>query len=133
MYITNIEAGEFGDFAERGARGVRRKTLVGPGEGSLRFYLRYYRLEPGGRTPLDVHDYEHIVVITKGRGSLVSVENGSPSIKSIKQGDVIFIGSREPHQFVNTGEADMEFLCFRGSEALYTEEARRLVEGAGHG
>lgn len=133
MFMTNMEAGEFTDFAERGARGVRRKTLVDPSVGSLRFHLRYYRIEPGGRTPLDVHDYEHIVVITKGRGSLVTVENGSPSIKSVKQGDVIFIGSREPHQFVNTGEAEMEFLCFRGAEALYTEEARRLVEGARRG
>jgi len=62
MYIVNIEAVEFSEFSERGARGVKRKTLVDASVGSKRFYLRYYRVEPRGQTPLDVHDYEHIVV-----------------------------------------------------------------------
>ncbi len=69
-----------------GARGVKRKNLVDASVGSKRFYFRYYRLEPGGQIPLDVHDYEHIVAITRGRGSLPTMANGSPSIRAVKQG-----------------------------------------------
>lgn len=131
MYIVNLESVEYIDYTERGARGVKRKTLVDASVGSKRFYLRYYRLEPGGQTPLDVHDYEHIVVITKGRGSLLTITNGSPSIRAVKQGDVIFIASREPHQFINTSSSELEFLCFRGAEILYREDVRRIIEGGG--
>ncbi len=76
LYIVNMEAVEFKEYLERGARGVKRKTLVDDSSGSKRFYLRYYRLEPGGQTPFDIHDYEHIVVITKGRGSLLTMNIG---------------------------------------------------------
>jgi quercetin dioxygenase-like cupin family protein len=128
MYIVSIEAVEFREFSERGARGVKRKTLVDASIGSKRFYLRYYRVEPGGQTPLDIHDYEHIVVITKGRGSVLTMVNGAPTIKSVRQGDVIFIASREPHQFINTGSSELEFLCFRGADVLYRDEVRKIIE-----
>jgi len=131
VYIVNIEAVEYREFSERGARGVKRKTLVDASVGSKRFYLRYYRLEPGGQTPLDVHDYEHIVVITRGRGSVLTIVNGAPSMKSVKEGDVVFISSREPHQFINTGTSELEFLCFRGADILYREDVRRIIEGSG--
>lgn len=129
MHIVNIEAVDFKEYLERGARSVRRKTLIDSSVGSKRFYLRYYRLEPGGQTPFDIHDYEHIVVITRGRGSLLTINNGSPSIKSIREGDVVFIASREPHQFINTGSSELEFLCFRGAEILYREDVKRIIEG----
>jgi len=129
LYIVNMEAVEFKEYLERGARGVKRKILVDDSSGSKRFYLRYYRLEPGGQTPFDIHDYEHIVVITKGRGSLLTMNNGVPSMKGIKEGDVIFIASREPHQFINTGGSELEFLCFRGAEILYREDVKRIIEG----
>jgi quercetin dioxygenase-like cupin family protein len=128
MYIVSIEAVEFREFSERGARGVKRKTLVDASVGSKRFYLRYYRVEPGGQTPLDIHDYEHIVVITKGRGSVLTMVSGAPTIKSVRQGDVIFIASREPHQFINTGSSELEFLCFRGADVLYRDEVRKIIE-----
>lgn len=133
MHIVNIEAVEFKEYLERGARGVKRKTLVDSSTGSKRFYLRYYRLEPGGQTPFDVHDYEHIVVITRGRGSLLTISSGSPSMKGIKEGDVIFIASREPHQFINTGSSELEFLCFRGAEILYREDIRMIIESGDQG
>ncbi len=133
MHIVNIESVGFNEYSERGARGVRRKTLIDSSAGSKRFYLRYYRLDPGGQTPFDIHDYEHIVVITRGRGSLLTINNGSPSIKSIKEGDVIFIASREPHQFINTGSSELEFLCFRGAEILYRDDVKRIIEGGGQG
>ena len=128
MYIVNIENIEFKPFNERGAKGVERKILVDSSKGSKRFYLRYYRLSPGGQTPFDIHDYEHIVVVTKGEGKILTLTSGTPTTKNIKKGDVIFIQSREPHQFINTGETELEFLCFRGAEILYREDINKIIE-----
>ncbi len=128
MYIVNIDSVEYKPFSERGAKGVERKVLVDASKGSKRFYLRYYRLSPGGQTPFDIHDYEHIVVITKGEGRILTLKSGTPTMKTIKKGDVIFIESREPHQFINTSNSELEFLCFRGAEILYRDDIRKIIE-----
>lgn len=101
--------------------------MIGKDDGSYRFYLRYYRVEPQGQTPFDIHDYEHIIIVVKGRGAILTLTKGSPSMKRINEGDVVFIGSREPHQIVNIGDEPLEFLCFRGAEILYSEEVNNLI------
>ena len=37
----------------------------------------------------------------------------------VKEGDVIFIGSNELHQFINIGDDKLVFLCVRGAEKIY--------------
>jgi mannose-6-phosphate isomerase-like protein (cupin superfamily) len=59
---------------------------------------------------------------------VLTMVNGAPTIKSVRQGDVIFIASREPHQFINTGSSELEFLCFRGADVLYRDEVRKIIE-----
>lgn len=121
MIIRNISEVEFEEFNERGATKVSRKKIIDERFGSNRFFLRYYRLEPGGMTPYDVHKYEHILIVTKGKGSVLTLEKGMPVLKEIKAGDVVFISSNEPHQIINTGNEVLEFHCFRGNEILYDE------------
>jgi len=104
------------------ARGVWVRYLIGEEHGAGRFYLRLYEVEPGGRTPLDRHVYEHEVYILSGVGALLYEENGVRKTRLVKEGDAIFIGSNEMHQFINTGEEKLVFLCVRGSEKLYNEK-----------
>jgi quercetin dioxygenase-like cupin family protein len=90
-------------------------------------------LEPGGQTPYDIHPYEHIVIVTNGAGSVLTVSEGVPTMRRIQEGDVIYIGEKEPHQFLNTGASRLEFHCFRGTAELYTpavENALRAGTGS---
>jgi len=127
MIIRELNKVDFEEFNERGAQRVMRKKLIDERFGSLRFFLRYYRIEPSGMTPYDVHNYEHILIVTRGKGSILTIEEGRPVIKEIKENDVIFIKANEPHQIINTSNTTLEFFCFRGNEALYSEEIENKV------
>ncbi|GBC68594.1 hypothetical protein HRbin01_00277 [archaeon HR01] len=125
MRISRLDEVGFEDFVERGSRSASRKTLVM----EKFFRLRYYSLEPGGQTPFDIHDYEHVVVVVKGRGSIISREDEAPRIYHVAEGDVIHIGPRDPHQFVNTGNTPFEFLCFSTSSELYVGKVQEALGG----
>ncbi|HLI46928.1 MAG TPA: cupin domain-containing protein [Geobacterales bacterium] len=128
MIIRSLDQIEFESFNERGAQKVVRKKVIDERFGSMRFFLRYYRIEPGGMTPYDVHNYEHILIISKGKGAILTIEEGKPTTKQIKANDVIFIKANEPHQIINTGESILEFFCFRGNEILYSEEIENKIK-----
>ncbi|HID05345.1 MAG TPA: cupin domain-containing protein [Candidatus Caldiarchaeum subterraneum] len=122
VYVVNV--GDVGRVRlEKGeAEGVWVRYLVGEEQGAGRFYLRLYEVEPGGRTPLDRHVYEHEVYILQGVAALLYEENGMRRTREVKQGDVIFIASDEMHQFINIGEDKLVFLCVRGAERIYGEK-----------
>lgn len=127
MIIRRLEEIEFEEFKERGANKTYRKKVIDDRFGSMRFFLRYYKLEAGGMTPYDVHNYEHILIVTKGKGVILTIENGMPTMKEIRSGDVIFIRANEPHQIINKSEEDLEFYCFRGNEKLYSKEIEEMI------
>ncbi len=128
MLIVNFSGKDFEDFSERGAKNTLRKTIVSEGDGSRMCRLRYYSIQPGGQTPYDIHDYEHIVIVVGGRGTILSKEGGMPVMHQIRSNDVVYIRSGEPHQFINTGEKPLEFLCFSTSQHLYSQEVLAAVE-----
>ncbi len=122
MRVVNVGDVDRVRLEKGDARGVWVRYLIGEEHGAGRFYLRLYEVEPGGRTPLDRHVYEHEVYILSGVGALLYEENGVRKTRLVKEGDAIFIGSNEMHQFINTGEENLVFLCVRGSEKLYSEK-----------
>lgn len=103
-----------------GAKGVSVKYLIGEREGATKFYLREYRVSPGGNTPFDRHPYEHEVYILRGRAK---VRVGS-TVKEVGKGDVVFVPSNREHQFKNTGKDILAFLCVKGAERLYRRPGR---------
>ncbi|MEM3032203.1 MAG: cupin domain-containing protein [Nitrososphaerota archaeon] len=115
MRIAKWSEVGYEEFTERGSSGTVRKTFVN----EEMFRLRYYVVQPGGQTPFDIHDYEHVVIVVKGRGSIVSREDGAPRIYHVGEGDIIHIMSMDPHQFVNTGDSPFEFYCF-STQPSYT-------------
>jgi len=127
MFILNLEECKYENFEERGAKNVERKKIVDDSHGSYRFYLRYYKVKPNGMTPYDIHNYEHIIIIIKGKGKILTIENNIPVIKDIKENDIIFIKANEPHQIINSYNEDLEFYCFRGTEILYKKEVSDLL------
>ena len=92
---------------EEGADKVKIRWLITKETGAEKFAMRLFEVEPEGYTPLHSHSWEHEVFILEGKGL---VKGGSEE-KAFREGDVIFVPSNEIHQFKNTGEDAVKFLC----------------------
>src|ERR1043165_3155766 len=90
-----------------GATKTKMRMLVGPADGANNFHMRHFEVEPGGFTPHHQHDYEHEILILEGRGTAQS-EQGE---RAFQAGDVIWVAPNERHQFRNTGDQPLEFIC----------------------
>lgn len=93
---------------EEGISNVTRKILIGPDDGSSKIVMRYFKILPGGHTPLHSHDHEHVVKIEHGKGVVVD-ENGQDI--TVSQGQSILIEQNKNHQFKNPFQETFEFLC----------------------
>lgn len=107
MKIRSIAGHEQKEVTMEGARGAKMRILVGPEDGARNFHMRHFEVRAGGCTPHHQHDYEHEILVLKGRGTARSIEGDRP----FKAGDVIFVPANEPHQFQNTGSGPCEFIC----------------------
>ena len=92
---------------EEGAKDVKLRWLISKKDNANNFAMRLFEVKPGGYTPLHQHDWEHEVFILEGEGVAKNKESEEP----FKSGDVFFIPPMEWHQFINTGEKTLKFLC----------------------
>ena len=90
-----------------GASGCSVRWLVGEKDGAPNFAMRQFTVEPGGRTPRHHHPYEHEVYVLEGAGVVYEGDVEHP----LQAGDVIYVAPDDVHQFRNTGELPMKFLC----------------------
>jgi quercetin dioxygenase-like cupin family protein len=89
------------------AKGVKIRWLINEKQGAPNFAMRRFEVEPGGYTPYHTHGWEHEVYILEGEGVAKS-EAGETKISA---GSVILVEPREKHNFKNTGEKKLVFLC----------------------
>ena len=104
--------GRYTDVEEKevvldGAEGVRMRVLIGEDQGAPNVVLRRFSINPGGKTPYHTHSWEHEVYVLGGRGK---VRQGGKSW-DITTGSTVFVIPGEEHNFENTGEELLEFLC----------------------
>ncbi len=107
MKVKPIVEHEQQDVTLPGAQNVRMRMLVGPQDGAEIFHMRHFEVAPGGHTPHHAHDYEHEVLILKGRG----VVTGEAGDRPCQPGDVVWMPPNEKHQFQNTGAEPLELIC----------------------
>jgi quercetin dioxygenase-like cupin family protein len=107
MKIQPIKAHPQDPVMMEGAVGARMRMLIGPTEGAGNFHMRHFEVEPGGCTPHHQHDFEHEILVYRGEGT-ARTENGD---RPIKAGDVIYVPPNEMHQFCNTSNEPIEFIC----------------------
>ena len=86
---------------------VRIRSLITKNIGASNFAMRLFEIEPDGTTPLHTHAWEHEVFILGGKGAVFDGTKETP----FKAGDVVFILPDERHQFKNTGNKILKFLC----------------------
>ena len=104
VHYTDVKAEE---VDVEGAKEAKIRWLITKKDGAKNFTMRLFDVESGGCTPLHQHDWEHEVFIVSGSGELRNKE----SKDAFTQGDVIFVPPMEWHQFVNTGDELLQFIC----------------------
>jgi quercetin dioxygenase-like cupin family protein len=54
-------------------RDLTRQILLGegPGEEALQFITRYFEVQPGGYSTLELHRHPHAVIVLRGTGHVV--------------------------------------------------------------
>jgi quercetin dioxygenase-like cupin family protein len=87
---------------------VTKQVVLGPDDGSSEIILRYFKLAAGGKTPRHTHAFPHLVKVEKGQGVYVD-ENGDKH--DLEVGSYVYVNDEELHNFENTGNAPMEFIC----------------------
>lgn len=90
-----------------GVEGVTIRWLISKDDGAPGFAMRLFEVEPGGHSPLHSHDWEHEVYIVDGSGEIVF----EGERKKFEKGWFILVPPCREHQFVNTGDDVMRFLC----------------------
>lgn len=91
-----------------GTKGCTLRWLISQEHGAKRYAMRLFTLEPNGIIPLHEHENtEHEIFIVKGQGLLDDGINKNP----VRQGDTIFIDTKEAHSFINNTDHPLQFIC----------------------
>ena len=104
VHYTDVELEE---PSEVGIKDLKIRWLISKKDGAKNFAMRLFEVKPGGYSPLHQHDWEHEVFILQGKG----VARNKTKEEYFKEGDVLFIKPMEWHQFINTGNKILKFLC----------------------
>ena len=107
MKVNHYESVEAAPVDMEGASGCSVRWLLGEKDGTPNFAMRQFEVAAGGYTPRHSHPYEHEVFVLEGEG--VVYENDLP--RPLNAGDVVFVAPDEIHQFRNTGDCPLKFLC----------------------
>ena len=103
---------------DEGAVGATIRWVIDEGDGSDTYSLRVIEVEAGGHTPHHDHWFEHQNYVIEGQGEVVIGEDVFP----IKAGDIVFVPGDVQHQYRNTGDMPLKFLC--GIPQPWVKEAK---------
>jgi len=87
--------------------GVVKREVINADDGAPNFCMRVFEVEPGRRTPLHSHEWEHEVFVLSGRG----VVRGEQGETQIAKDSVVFVPPNERHRFMNDGDETLRFIC----------------------
>ena len=90
-----------------GVKDVSIRWLISDKDGAKNFAMRLFEIAPGGHSPWHQHEWEHEMFILEGEGTAVK-EGGEEKFKA---GDAFFIEPWEWHNFKNTSDKILKFLC----------------------
>lgn len=93
---------------------VTVRRFISRRDGSNNMELRYFELSPGARSNWEQHNYEHAVLILRGRGTVRLGEEIAP----IRFGDAIYIPANEIHEFRAADDEGLGFMCAVLDKAL---------------
>jgi quercetin dioxygenase-like cupin family protein len=110
-----IQVKDFRDVAAQTAHeGVTMRVVIGPDEGAPFFNMRVFEVPAGQASPHHSHWWEHEVFVLSGQGTVKTDQGDVP----IGHGSTVFVPGGEMHQFQNTGDDVLRFLCLVPQEWL---------------
>ncbi len=105
--VTHISQVPQEKIEMEGVKGAYIQWLISDKDGAPNFAMRRFVVKAGGFTPHHHHPYEHEVLVLEGKGQ-VSIDG---TVYDIRQGSVVFVPPDIMHQFRNTGDGDLVFIC----------------------
>ena len=102
VHYRNVRAEAIPDL-----EGVTVRWVIGREDGAPHFALRVFEVPAGGRTPHHEHWWEHEVFILDGTGLVSTAEGDFP----LTPGTAVLVPGGVLHQFRNTGEGLLRFIC----------------------
>lgn len=100
--------------------GVTVRRFISRQDGSDKLEMRYFELAPGARSNFEQHNYEHAVLVLRGRGVVRLGQDVFP----IQFGDAVYVEPDEIHYFQAAEDEPLGFLC-----AVLDKELRVAVHG----
>jgi quercetin dioxygenase-like cupin family protein len=94
-----------------GVKGVSIRWVIDEGDGAPHFAMRVLDVQPGSASPYHSHWWEHEVYVLDGQGVVVHGKDAAPRKTPISAGSVVLVDGDEKHQFRNTGEGVLRFIC----------------------
>ena len=107
MKVNHFEAIKQAPVTMEGSHGCQVRWLVDETTGAPNFAMRQFEVAPGGFTPRHSHPYEHEVFVLEGQGEVLEGDVAHP----LSAGDFVLVTPDEVHQFRNTGDRPLKFLC----------------------
>ncbi len=99
---------------------VSVRRFISRQDNSNNLELRYFELEPGACSNYEQHNYEHAVLVLRGRGTI----RLGTELWPIQFGDAIFVSADEIHQFRAAANEPLGFMC-----AVLDKDLRVTVHG----
>ncbi|MEX2112318.1 MAG: cupin domain-containing protein [Pirellulales bacterium] len=129
MRVNHYEVVSQVPVTMEGASGCQVRWLVDEQQGAPNFAMRQFEVAPGGHTPRHSHPYEHEVFVLEGTGVVYEGDREH----RLAAGDVVLVVPGEVHQFKNTGEVPLKFLCLvpnssAGQQVTVAAECSRPTE-----
>ncbi len=109
-----------------GVKDVTMRVMIGRDDETPNFALRHFIIEPDGHTPRHSHNYEHQNYIVAGSGKIWY----GTEFYDIKQGDYLYVEPNVEHQFVNTGDEPLAFICLVPMTFQCGDEGEMPVPGS---
>jgi quercetin dioxygenase-like cupin family protein len=103
--------------------GVTVRRFISRRDKSNNLEVRYFELDPGSVSNFESHNYEHAVLVLRGRGVIHLDGEDHP----IQFGDAIFVDSDAVHQFRAADDETLGFMC-----AVLDKELRPTIHGEQH-
>ena len=129
MKVSHYEQVDQAPVTMEGSHGCQVRWLVDETTGAPNFAMRQFEVAPGGYTPRHCHPYEHEVFVLEGQGVVFEGDKEH----RLAAGDFVLVTPDEVHQFRNTGDVPLKFLCLVpnssvGQKVTVAAECSRPVE-----
>jgi quercetin dioxygenase-like cupin family protein len=110
-----IEVRDFQEVeAQPAVEGVTMRVVAGPKQGAPYFNMRVFEVQPRHATPQHSHWWEHEVFVLSGQGVVKTAQGEIP----LGHGSTVFVPGGDMHQFRNTGDGLLRFICVVPQEWL---------------